>query len=126
MARRNPLTNEQRRLLEIAARMPQACVANVAAVLGLEEEKVRRMLGALRRGGWVTSVVRGMTERRQHRSFLTHRAVDLLYVTDHQHSAPREEARAAGLAAFHPEGELPEDYRERFALDHDHPAHLEG
>ena len=51
--------------------------------------------------------------------------MDLLYVTDHQHPAPREEARAAGLAAFHPEGELPEDYRERFALDHDHPVHLE-
>ena len=126
MARRDPLTNEQRRLLEIAARMPQASVANLEPVLGLEEEKVRRMLGALRRGGWVTSVVRGMTERRQHHWFLTRRAVDLLYVTDHQHPAPREEARAAGLAAFHPEGELPEDYRERFALDHDHPAHLEG
>ena len=38
--------------------------------------------------------------------------------------APREEARAAGLAAFHPEGELPEDFRQRFSLDHDHPAHL--
>ena len=84
------------------------------------------MLGTLRRGGWVTSVVRGMTERRQHRWFLTRRAVDLLYVTGHQHPEPREEARATGLAAFHPEGQLPEDYRERFALDHDHPAHLEG
>ena len=73
----------------------------------------------------MTSVVRGMTERRQHRWFLTCRAVDLLYVTDHQHPAPREEARATGLAAFHPEGELPKDYRERFALDHDHPVHLE-
>ena len=107
--------------------MPLASVANLAPVLGLDEEKVRRMLGALRRGDWVTSVVRGMTERRrQHRWFLTRRAVDLLYVTDHQHPAPREEPRAAGLAAFHPEGELPEDYQERFALDHDHPAHLEG
>ena len=101
-------------------------MANLAPVLDLEEDKVRRMLGALRRDGWVTSVVRGMTERRQHRFFLTGQAVDLLYVTDHQHPAPREEARAAGLAAFHPEGELPEDYRERFALDHDHPVHLEG
>ena len=101
-------------------------MANLAPVLDLEEEKVRRMLGALRRGGWVTSLVRGMTERRQHRWFLTRRAVDILYVTDHQHPAPREEARAAGLAAFHPEGELPDDYREWFALDHDHPAHLEN
>ena len=106
--------------------MPLASVANLAPVLDLEEDKIRRMLGALRRGGWVTSVVRGMTERRQHRWFLTRRAVDLLYVTGHQHPAPREEARAAGLAAFHPEGDLPQDYRERFALDHDHPVHLEG
>ena len=126
MIRREPLTNEQRRLLKIAARMPLASVANLAPVLGLDEERVRRMLGALRRGGWVTSVVRGMTERRQHRWFLTRRAVDLLYVTDHQHPAPREGARAAGLAAFHPDGELPQDYRERFALDHDHPVHLEN
>ena len=126
MARREPLNDDERRLLKIAARMPLASVANLAPVLGLDEEKVRKMLGTLRRGGWVTSIVRGMTERRQHRWFLTRRAVDLLYVTDHQHPAPREEARAAGLAAFHPEGELPEDYRERFALDHDHPVHLEG
>ena len=126
MAPRQPLNDEQRRLLRIAARMPLASVANLAPVMELEEDRVRRMLGVLRRGGWVTSVVRGMTERRQHRWFLTRRAVDLLYVTGHQHPAPREEARAAGLAAFHPEGELPEDYRERFALDHDHPAHLEG
>ena len=126
MAARQPLNDDERRLLRITARMPLASVANLAPVLGLDEEKVRRILGALRRGGWVTSVVRGMTERRQHRWFLTRRAVDLLYVTDHQHPAPREEARAAGLAAFHPEGELPEDYRERFALDHDHPVHLEN
>ena len=126
MVRRGPLSEQQTRLLKIAARMPLASVANLAPVLDLDEDKVRRMLGALRRGGWVTSIVRGMTERRQHRWFLTRRAVDLLYVTDHQHPAPREEARAAGLAAFHPEGELPEDYRERSALDHDHPAHLEN
>ena len=126
MAQREQLNYEQRRLLKIAARMPLARVANLAPVLGLEEERVRRMLGTLRRGGWVTSVVRGLTERRQHRWFLTRRAVDLLSVTGHQHPAPREEARAGGLAAFHPEGELPEDYRERFALDHDHPVHLEN
>ena len=125
MAQREQLNYEQRRLLKIAARIPLASVANLAPLLDLEEDKMRRMLGALRRGGWVASVVRGMTERRQHRWFLTRRAVDLLYVTDYQHPAPREEARATGLAAFHPEGELPQDYQERFALDHDHPAHLE-
>ena len=126
MAQREQLTNEQKRLLRIIARMPLASAANLAPILGLAEDRVRRMLGTLGSGGWVESVVRGMTERRQHRWFLTRRAVDLLYVTDHQHPAPREEARATGLAAFHPEGELPEDYRERFALDHDHPVHLEG
>ena len=125
MAQREQLTNEQRRLLRIIARMPLASAANLAPILGLAEDRVRRMLGNLHSGGWVESVVRGMTERRQHRWFLTCKAVDALYVTDHQHPAPREEARAEGLAAFHPEGELPEDYRERFALDHDHPAHLE-
>ena len=125
MAQREQLTNEQRRLLRIIARMPLASAANLAPVLGLAEDRVRRMLGALHGGGWIESVVRGMTERRQHRWFLTRRAVDLLYVTGHQHPAPREEARAAGLAALHPDGELPQDYRERFALDHDHPAHLE-
>ena len=126
MAQREQLNDEQRRLLRITARMPLASAANLAPILGLAEDRVRRMLGILRGDGWVESVVRGMTERRQHRWFLTRRAVDLLYVTGHQHPEPREEARAAGLAAFHPEGELPEDYRERFALDHDHPAHLEG
>ena len=126
MAQREQLTNEQRRLLRIIARMPLASVANLAPILGLAEDRVRRMLGALHGGGWIESVVRGMTERRQHRWFLTRRAVDLLYATDHQHPAPREEARAAGLAQFHPEGELPEDYRDRFALDHDHPVHLES
>ena len=119
MARRQPLNYEQRRLLKIAARMPLASVANLAPVLGLDEERVRRMLGRLRNGGWVASVMRGMTERRQHRFFLTSQTVDLLYTTDHQHPSPREEARAAGLAAFHPQGELPQDIQERFALDHD-------
>ena len=126
MAPRQPLNDEQRRLLKITARMPLASVNNLASVMETTEDQVRGMLGRLRSGGWVTSVVRGMTERSQHRWFLTRRAVDLLYVTGHQHPAPREEARATGLAAFHPEGELPEDYRERFALDHDHPVHLEG
>ena len=73
MARREPLNDDERRLLKITARMPLASVANLAPVLELDEERVGRMLGSLRRGGWVTSVVRGMTERRQHRWFLTRR-----------------------------------------------------
>ena len=53
MAARQPLNDDERRLLRIAARMPLASVANLAPVLGLDEERVRRMLGVLRRGGWV-------------------------------------------------------------------------
>ena len=126
MTQREPLTDEQRQLLKIAARMPLASVANLAPILGMTEDRVRRMLGTLRGDGWVESVLRGMTERRQHRWFLTRKAVDALYTTDHQHPNPREEARSQGLAEFHPEGELPADFAERFALDHDHPAHLEN
>ena len=126
MAPRQPLNDEQRRLLRITARMPLASVSNLASVMETNEDQVRGMLGRLRSGGWVASVVRGMTERRQHRFFLTSQAVDLLYASDHQHPSPREEARAEGLATFHPEGELPQDYRDRFALDHDHPVHQEN
>ena len=124
--RQQPLDDGQRRLLRITARMPLASVANLASTLGATEDRVRAMLGRLRSGGWVSSVMRGMTERRQHRWFLTGKAVEALYVTDHQHPSAREEVRASGQAAFHPERELPEDFRERFALDHDHPPHLEG
>ena len=106
-------------------RMPLASVANLASILGATEDRVRAMLGRLCGGGWVASVLRGMTERRQHRFFLTSQAVDLLYTNDHRHPSPREEARATGMAAFHPEGQLPEDFQERFTLDHDHPTHLE-
>ncbi len=126
MARRELLNKEQRRLLKIVARMPLVSVANLVPILDMAEGTVRRMLGALRSGGWVASVVRGMTERRQHRWFLTCKAVNLLYVTNHQHLSPREEARVAGQAAFDSKGELPENYWERFSLDHDHPLHLKN
>ena len=126
MPPRQPLTEEQRRLLRIIARMPLTSVANLASVIDITEERVRRMLATLKSGGWVESVALGMTERRQHRWFLTRKAVDALYVSDHRHPSPREEARAAGLVEFHPEGELPEDFRERFTLDRAHPAHLEN
>ena len=54
MAARQLLNDDETRLLRITAKMPLASVANLAPVLGLDEERVRRMLGALRRGGWVT------------------------------------------------------------------------
>ncbi len=126
MAPRQLLNDEQRRLLKITARMPLASASNLASVMETSEDQVRGMLGRLRSGGWVSSVMRGMTERRQHRFFLTGQAVDLLYTNDHQHPSPGEEARAEGLAAFHPQGELPHEYRERFALDHDHRVHKEN
>ena len=86
--RQQPLNDEQRRLLRITARMPLTSVANLAPVLGLAEDRVRRMLGTLHGGGWIESVVRGMTERRQHRWFLIRKAVDALYATDHRHPSP--------------------------------------
>ena len=80
-----PLNQEQRRLLRITARIPLASVGNLIPILGMTEDKLRRMLATLRVGGWIESVVRGMTERRQHRWFLTRKAVDLLYTTGHRH-----------------------------------------
>ena len=53
MARREPLNDQQRRLLRIAARMPLASMANLAPILGLTEDRVRAMLRRLRNGGWV-------------------------------------------------------------------------
>ena len=53
MAPRQPLNDEQQRLLKVTARMPLASVANLASVTGLDEERVRRMLNRLRSGGWV-------------------------------------------------------------------------
>lgn len=47
MAPRQPLNDEQRRLLKIAARMPLVNVTNLALVTGLDEEKVRKMLNWL-------------------------------------------------------------------------------
>ena len=126
MTGRQPLTNEQRRLLRIVGRMPLASVNNLASVTGMTENRVQSMLGRLRSKGLVESVTRGMTERRQRRFFLTGQAVELLYDTGHRHPTPREEARAEGLARFHPQGQLPQEYRETFSLDHEHPAHLES
>ncbi len=123
MAPPQPLSGEQRRLLRIIARMPLASVANLAPILDMTDDRVTRMLDTLQAGGWVESVVRGMTERTQRRWFLTRQAVDEIYVTGHQHPSPREEARAAAQAGFHPQGELPADFTERFALDHDHAVH---
>ena len=52
-----------------------------------------------------------MTERCQHRWFLTRRAVDLLYVTDHHHPGAQGggKGRRPGLSSI-PEGELPADF----------------
>ncbi len=51
MAVREPVTSEQRRLLKIIARKPLTSVTNLAPALGPDEEKARRMMDVLRRGG---------------------------------------------------------------------------
>ena len=125
MAARATLSHEQRRLLRITGRMPLASVSDLAPVMDVSEERVRRMLRTLKSGGWAESVSRGMTGRPRRRWFLSSRAVDALYVADHRHPGPREEARAAAIARFNPEGRLPAYFTQRFALDHHHHAHLE-
>ena len=72
-------------------------------------------------------MVRGMTERRQHRWFLTKKGRGRCSTSPTTSiPPPGRKQEPKGLAAFHPDEELPEDYPERFALDHDHPVHLEG
>ena len=97
MAPRQPLNYEQKRLLRITAQMPLASVANLDPVLGLDEERIRRILARPRLDGWAASVLRGMTERRQHRFFLTSQAVNLLYTTYHRHPSL---GRSLGLSAL--------------------------
>ena len=126
MAPRRPINEEQRRLLRILGLMPLASVSNLAPVLGVEEYRVRRMLNALRRRDWVASVRRGMTERRQHRWFLTRQAVDLLYVNDHEHATPREEARASILVESGRDPRALAELGRRFSLDHEHLSHEDG
>ena len=123
MAPRVTMSAEQRRLLRITGLMPLASVSNLIPILGMDERKLRRMLNRLRRDGWVWSVRRGMTERRQERWFLTRRALDLLYANDHEHAAPREAARAALPQGY--SVPPPVDFDRRFAQDHEHRPHLE-
>ena len=112
--------------MRIAGLMPLASASNLAPVLDLAEGRVRGMLNGLRRGDWMTSVRRGMTEPMQHRWFLTRKAVELLYATDHQHPTPREEARAEARVWSGREPAATAELGRRFALDHDHPAHRES
>ena len=126
MAPRQPISDEQRRLLRITGLMPLASVSNLAPVLGMEEYRIRRMLHALRRGEWVASVRRGMTERRQDRWYLTRKAVDLLYVNDHEHPTPREEAQASALVESGRDPRAVVELGRRFSLDHEHLLHQDG
>ena len=126
MALRQTISDEQRRLLRILGLMPLASVSNLAPVLDMDESRVRRMLNRLRQGEWAASVRRGMTERQQQRWFLTRRAVDLLYVNDHAHPTPREEARAAALVESGRDPGAVAELGRRFSLDHGHPLHREG
>lgn len=123
MAPRRSLDEEQRRLLRIVGLMPLVSVSNLIPILGMDERAIRRMFHRLRGGGWVWSVRRGMTERRQERWFLTRQAAELLYTNDHEHASPREAARAALPAGYG--AAPPADFDQRFAQDHEHWPHLE-
>ena len=123
MAPRQSISDEQRRLLRIIGLMPLASVSNLAPVLDTGEYRVRRMLNALCREDWVASVRRGMTERRQHRWYLTRKAVDLLYVSGHDHPTPREEAQASALVESGHDPRAVVGLGRRFSLDHEHLLH---
>ena len=70
--RQQPLNDEQRRLLRITGQDAPGQRGQPDLSRGhATEDRVRAMLGRLRSGGWVSSVMRGITERRQHRFFLT-------------------------------------------------------
>ncbi len=81
------------------------------------------MLNALCREDWVASVRRGMTERRQHRWYLTRKAVDLLYVSGHDYPTPREEAQASALVESGRDPRAVVGLGRRFSLDHEHLLH---
>ena len=126
MSPREPMNDEQKRLLRVTGLMPLASVSNLAPVLGMAERRVRRMLLSLRTGDWVESVRWGMAEGQRRRWFLTRRAVDLLYAADHQHPSPREEARVAAMAQSGQGPAATAEFRARFALDHKHLVHVDG
>ena len=61
MVRRQPLNDDERRLLRITARMPLASVANLAPVLGLDEEKVRTTFARTIWRHWLTCSCRRLS-----------------------------------------------------------------
>ena len=70
--------------------MPLASAANLAAILDVGPDAARRRLTALRRSGWIAPLRRGMVEPSQDRWYLTRKAVECLYTTDHMHLSARE------------------------------------
>ncbi|MXV79512.1 MAG: hypothetical protein F4X58_07605 [Chloroflexi bacterium] len=100
--------------------MPLAAASDLAPILGVAENHLRKRLARLRRGGWLGSVRRGMTEPPQLRWFLTEQAVDALYATDHTHLGPRDLARGdVWRYVLAP----PQAAGPPFAFDHEHLGH---
>ena len=93
MAGARRLSDDQRRLLRLIALMPLASADDLSLVLDTPADRLYRRLARLRRGGWLASLRRGMSEPPRTRWFLTRRAVEWLYATDHAHPAPRERPR---------------------------------
>lgn len=71
-----------RHLISLVGRMPLASAANLAPIVGLNENRVRARLVWLRRAGWLASMRVGMTEPQQQRWFPTGRAARELYTQD--------------------------------------------
>ena len=120
-----PGDDADKQLLRILGRMPLASSANLAPLLRRDRIGVRRQLNKLRDAGWLASVRRGMIEPPQDRWFLTRRAVQSLYVTDHAHRSTLEIARVGGHERFRALHASRGSPVEPIGLDHEHFPHLE-
>ena len=114
MARREPLTNEQRRLPKITGRMPLASVVNLASASGATEDRVRGPCwAACGGGGWIILGGAGHDRKTQAAPLvlLTSQAVDLLYVNDHQHPSPGRKQEPQAWPPSTPRANCPRTFR---------------
>ena len=124
MAPRQPLNDEQRRLLRITARMPLASVANLASVAGhATEDRVRAMLGRLRSAAAGLSLGAAGHDRTTPAPLLPDQPGGGPALRQRP-PAPQPQGGGPRLRDWPPStprANCPRTFRERFALDHEHP-----
>lgn len=112
-------TGGQQRLLRLIGLMPLASADDLSLVLQTPADSLHRRLARLRRGGWLMSIRRGMTQPPRTRWFLTRQSVVQLYATDHSHAGPRERQRYERAWPL-PGSHSGRRDQPRLALDHEH------